>query len=91
MTKSNSGGNTFMVTAIKIIGYDLFRFSQEEQDLLIDNMQRLFLNTECNLSLIKVDRPLDLKDNKNFWKSKLNELEVNKKEYTDIQYQTRKE
>ncbi|ATZ17819.1 Mbov_0397 family ICE element conjugal transfer ATPase [Mesoplasma melaleucae] len=91
LTKSSVGGKPFMASAVKIVGYDLFRFSEEEQNLLINNMQNLFMNIESNMSLIKVDRPLDLQANKKFWKRKLELLEKNKKEYTDIQYQTRKE
>ncbi|ATZ17239.1 transfer complex protein TrsE [Williamsoniiplasma luminosum] len=78
-TKTASKNKSFLATAVKVSGFDLFRFSQEEQDLLMGNLQKLFLRIELNVSLVKINRPLELKSNKKFFENKIIEVNENLK------------
>ncbi|PPE03824.1 Mbov_0397 family ICE element conjugal transfer ATPase [Williamsoniiplasma lucivorax] len=87
-TKTTVKGKGYYTTAIKIGGYDLFRFSEEEQNILIDSLQKLFLKTELNFSLVKIDRPLDLQANKKFLEKCIEETIINS-EWTSFEKKSR--
>lgn len=61
------GGLKWFIGAIEIRGFNIAQLSNAEQQLKISKIHDIFKNLDCEMSLIKIDRPLNLQANINFY------------------------
>ncbi|AGM25496.1 Mbov_0397 family ICE element conjugal transfer ATPase [Spiroplasma chrysopicola] len=73
------GGKKWYISALEIKGINITTLDPEEQILKLEQLSNMFRLTDCQLSLVKIERPHNLNKNLKFLQTVMNKLEHLKK------------